>query len=258
MSSKILEGKTALVTGASRGLGRAIAERLGRDGALVAVHYGKNREAADTVVGQIKAAGGDAFAVQAEIGSVKSIEDLFATLDKELTTRTGAAHLDILVNNAGIAPNIPMEQTDEDTFDRLFDVNVKGVFFVTKHAIGRLRDGGRIINISSGLSRAVGGMDIPAYSATKGAVDVLTRQWAVAYGGRGITGNALAPGAIDTDMNAGWLRDNAESEAMIKSVQALKRIGKAEDIGDAVAFLAGPDSRWVTGQYIEASGGWLI
>lgn len=258
MSSKTLEGKIALVTGASRGLGRAIAERLGREGAMVAVHYGKNREAADTVVGSIKAAGGDAFAVQAEIGSVKSIDDLFATLDKELTARTGATHLDILVNNAGIAPNLPMEQTDEETFDRIFDVNVKGLFFVTKQAIGRLRDGGRIINISSGLSRAVGGMNIPAYSATKGAVDVLTRQRAVAYGGRGITVNSLAPGVIDTDMNADWLRDNPEAKEAIEAAQALKRIGKAEDIGDAVAFLAGPDSRWVTGQYIEASGGWLI
>lgn len=258
MSSKSLEGKVALVTGASRGLGRAIAERLGREGAVVAVHYGKNREAADTVVGNIKAAGGDAFAVQAEIGSVKSIDELFATLDKELTVRTGADHLDILVNNAGIAPNLPMEQTDEETFDRIFDVNVKGLFFVTKQAIGRLRDGGRIINISSGLSRAVGGMNIPAYSATKGAVDVLTRQWAVAYGGRGITVNSLAPGAIDTDMNADWLRDNPEARAGIEAMQALKRIGAPEDIGDAAAFLAGPDSRWVTGQYIEASGGWLI
>lgn len=258
MSSKTLEGKVALVTGASRGLGRAIAERLGREGAMVAVHYGKNREAADEVVGTIKAAGGDAFAVQAEIGSVKSIGEMFAALDKELTARTGAARFDILVNNAGIAPNLPMEETDEETFDRLFDVNVKGLFFVTKQAIGRLRDGGRIINISSGLSRAVGGMDIPAYSATKGAVDVLTRQWAVAYGGRGITVNALAPGAIDTDMNAEWLRGNPEAKGAIEAAQALKRIGKAEDIGDAVAFLAGPDSRWVTGQYIEASGGWLI
>lgn len=256
--SKTLDGKIALVTGASRGLGRAIAERLGRDGALVAVHYGRSKEEADGVVGRIKAAGGDAFAVQAEIGSVESIGAMFAVLDKELSTRTGAAHLDILVNNAGIAPNLPMEETDEETFDRLFDVNVKGVFFVTKQAISRLRDGGRIVNISSGLSRGVGGMNIPAYSATKGAVDVLTRQWAVAYGGRGITVNSLAPGAIDTDMNAQWLRANPDAKAAIEAAQALKRVGQPEDIGDAVAFLAGPDGRWVTGQYIEASGGWLI
>jgi len=166
--------------------------------------------------------------------------------DRSGDSRTGAARFDILVNNAGIAPNLPMEQTDEETFNRIFGVNVKGVFFVTKQAIGRLRDGAPIINISSGLSRAVGGMDIPAYSAMKGAVDVLTRQWAVAYGGRGITVNALAPGAIDTDMNAEWLRGKPEAKEAIEAAQALKRIGKAEDIGDAAAFLAGPDSRWVT------------
>lgn len=256
--SKILAGKTALVTGASRGLGRAIAERLGREGALVAVHYGRSATEAESVVQTIRQAGGDAFAVQAEIGDVASIQALFQALDKELTARTGEARFDILVNNAGIAPMVSLEETDEATFDRIFDVNVKGLFFVTQQAMGRLRDNGRIVNLSSGLSRAVGGMDLPAYSATKGAVDVLTRQWASKYGARGITVNSLAPGAIDTDMNAGWLRGNAESEQMISNTQAIKRVGKAEDIGDAAAFLAGPDSRWVTGQYIEASGGALL
>lgn len=245
--------RVALVTGASRGLGRAIALRLAKDGFVVAVHYGKSRGPADEAVQEIEAGGGQAFTVQAEISEVKSIRHMFEQLDAELTRRTGAAKFDVLVNNAGTAIAKPVEEYTEEDFDYQFALNVKGLFFVTQLALPRLRDGGRIINIGTGLTR----FSMPpyaVYAASKGAVDVLTQNLAAQYGSRGITVNTLAPGAIDTDLNAGWLRTD-EGRNQITSVQAVKRIGVPNDIADAASFLASEDSRWVTGQRIEASGG---
>ena len=246
----VLDGKTALVTGASRGIGRAIAARLAQDGATVAVHYGRSRAEAESLVGEIESAGGRAFPLPADLaGPSSEIRRLFERLDIEL----GGAPLDILVNNAGIADRAEFADTDEATYDRLFQVNVKALFFITQQALRRLADGGRVINISSVVARTHFA-GIPAYSATKAAVNTLTTHLAVELGERAITVNAIAPGLIDTDMNAAWFRSD-EGRAVAHGIQALKRVGQPDDIASAVAFLAGPDGGWVTGQVIETTGG---
>jgi 3-oxoacyl-[acyl-carrier protein] reductase len=248
-----LKGKVAVVTGASRGIGRAIALRLARDGALVCVNYRINSEAAKAVVEEIESAGGEAFAIQADVGSVEQLGRFFQTLDSELNTRRGDRRFDILVNNAGVAVIGPTATATEAEFDRVFATNVKGPFFTTQHAIPRLRDGGRVVNLSSGLSRR----PLPQYSAyamTKGAINTFTIALAAELGSRGITVNTLAPGLTATEMNA-ETRAKPNAERAYSSMTALGRIGKVEDIADAVALLASPDSGWVTGQYVEASGG---
>jgi 3-oxoacyl-[acyl-carrier protein] reductase len=250
-----LEGKVAVVTGASRGIGRAIAERLAGDGALVAVHYGKNRAAADKTVAAITGAGGKAFAVGADLAAKDGVKVLFAALDRELQARTGANRLDILVNNAAIAPFATFEDTTEALLDEIYTVNVRAVFLASQEAAKRLRDGGRIVNISSGVVRTPF-PDVAAYSALKAPIDNLTKTLAVVLGPRSITVNAVSPGAIETDMGA-FVKDPAVAEG-IKGKQALKRIGQPEDVAGVVAFLANGESRWVTGQVIEASGGTLL
>jgi 3-oxoacyl-[acyl-carrier protein] reductase len=239
-----LTGKTALVTGASRGIGRAIAQRLAADGALVAVHYGSNDTAARETVVAIEQAGGQAFAVRAELGRPGGVETLFAEL--------GDQPLDILVNNAAIGAPIPIEKTTPELFERVFAVNVQAPFFIIQRALPLLRDGGRIINISSSAARIA--MPEIAYAMTKGAVDVLGRSLANTVGDRGITVNTVAPGVTETDMNA-WLRDLPQAKAGVAGATALGRIGQPEDIADVVAFLASDQARWVTGQLIEATGG---
>ncbi len=253
---KPLQNQIALITGASRGIGRAIALRFAKDGAQVIVNYAANKDAADEVVKEIARNGGTAFAVQADLGSLAQVQALFNTIDSKLKAMTGDTKFDILVNNAGIAPTATTEETSEELFDQTFDLNVKGLFFVTQQAISRLRDGGRIINLGTGLTR----MPYPhkaAYCASKGAVEVFTQVWAAQLGSRGITVNTLAPGAIDTDMNADWMRAD-EARKIMTEQTALRRIGYAEDIADTAAFLASNDSRWLTGQRIEASGGWML
>jgi 3-oxoacyl-[acyl-carrier protein] reductase len=248
-----LKGKVAVVTGASRGIGRAIALRLARDGALVCVNYHSNAEAAQAVVGEIESAGGEAFALQADVGSVEQLGRFFEALDAELVQRRGDRRFDILVNNAGVAVTGPTATATEPDFDRVFATNVKGPFFAAQYAIPRLRDGGRVVNLSSGLSRR----PMPQYSAysmTKAAIDTFTVSLAAELGSRGITVNTLAPGLTATDMNAG-MREHPDVERAFSSMTALGRVGKVEDIADAVAMLASPDSGWVTGQYVEASGG---
>lgn len=248
-----MKAKVALVTGASRGIGRAVALRLARDGALVAVHYGSNRAAAEEVVAEIERSGGSAFALSADMASVADIEALYKALDAELARRTGETGFDILVNNAGIAPRGTIEETSQKTFDLLFSVNVRGPFFMIQNALPRLRDGGRIINISSCVTR-LAFPEIAAYSATKGAINVLTLLLAAQLGARGITVNAVAPGPTDTDMSASWL-GTPEGRASVIQTTALGRVGTPEDIAAAVAMLVSPESGWVTGQCIEASGG---
>ncbi|WP_029416958.1 SDR family oxidoreductase [Brevundimonas bacteroides] len=246
-----ISNKVALVTGASRGIGRAIAERLAADGATVAVHYGNSADAAREVVSGIEAKGGKAFAVQGDVRKVDGISALFAAVDAELAGR-GLSGLDILVNNAGLASYDGFAETSEATFDDLFDTNVKGLFFVAQHALPRLKENGRIINLSSIVARTYFA-GIPAYSATKGAVNTLTKHWAAELGARGITVNAVAPGAIETDMSA-WLKSEEGAQNAF-AIQALKRVGQPTDIASVVAFLAGPDGAWVSGEIIEAAGG---
>ncbi len=247
-----LEGKIALVTGGSRGIGRAIAERLAADGALVAVHYGKNKSSADEVVSAITAAGGSAFAVGADLAAKDGVKTLYAAFDKELQARTGATKFDILVNNAGIAPFVGFAETTEDVIDEIYAVNVRAPFFASQEAAKRLRDEGRIVFLSSGVVRTPL-PDVAAYSALKAPIDNLVKTLGVVLGPRAITVNAVAPGVIETDM-ASFVRDPNAAEG-IKVKQALKRIGQAKDIADVVGFLASSDSRWVTGQVVEASGG---
>ncbi|MFG2135921.1 SDR family oxidoreductase [Streptomyces sp. NPDC048650] len=254
-----LSGRTALVTGGSRGIGRAISERLGRDGARVGVHYGRDETAAKETVSAIEAAGGRAFAVRAELGVPGDADTLWTAF------REQADGLDILVNNAGINKAVdgtlkPIGKVTEEDFDRLFAVNTKAPFFVVQQGLDHLRDGGRIINISTGLTRGAAKPELITYAMTKGAIDVFTSTLAKDLGRRGITVNAVAPGAVDTDMNAGWLRGEANSEAReyLGSVSPLGRIADPTDIGDVVAFLASDDSRWVTGHWIDATGGVLL
>jgi 3-oxoacyl-[acyl-carrier protein] reductase len=249
-----LEGKVAVVTGASRGIGRAIAVRLARDGALVCVNYHSNAEAARSVVGEIEWEGGEAFALQADVGSVEQLGRFFEALDAELTARRGDRRFDILVNNAGITRRSPTATATEVDFDRLFATNVKGPFFTTQHAIPRLRDGGRVINVSSNLSRRPMAM-ATAYCMSKAAIDTFTVALAGELGNRGITVNTLAPGLTATDLNAEIRAANPKIEPAFSAMTALGRIGTVEDIASAAALLASPDSGWVTGQYFEASGG---
>ncbi|GAA2465469.1 glucose 1-dehydrogenase [Streptomyces macrosporus] len=248
-----LTGRTALVTGGSRGIGRAVAERLGRDGARVGVHYGRDETAAKETVAAIEAAGGSAFAIRAELGVPGDAEALWEAFDRE------ADGLDILVNNAGITGRRePLSGVTPEDFDRVFAVNAKAPFFVTRLALERLRDGGRIVNISTGLTHGAAEPSLIAYSMTKGALDVFTLTLAKELGPRGITVNAVAPGVVDTDMNADWLRGDEEVLRRTAAQSPLGRVGEPRDIADVVAFLASDDSRWVTGQWLDATGGALL
>jgi 3-oxoacyl-[acyl-carrier protein] reductase len=246
-----LTGKTALVTGASRGIGRAIALRLASDGAAVAVHYGSNEAAAAATVADIAAAGGEVFPVRAELGVDGDVDELFDGLESGLAGRP----LDILVNNAAISTFDATIDATREQFDREFAINVRAPFFITQRALPLIRDGGRIINISSGVTWFATPQIV--YSMTKGALNVMGRTLALAVGERGITVNNVSPGVTDTDMNS-WLHDSPEGSEAVKEIVALKRIGDAAEIADAVAFFAADDSRWVTGQTLDVNGGlWL-
>ena len=253
--SKPLEGKVALVTGGSRGIGRAIAEKLAADGATVAVHYGRNGKSAEEVVSSIKSKGGKAFAIGADLTAKDAAKVLFTAFDAAAKT-AGNGKLDILVNNAGVAPLVGFADTTEAQFDELLGVNVRAPFFIAQEAVKRLSDGGRIVNLSSVVAR-LPAKGLAAYSLTKPAIDSLTKSLAFDLGGRNINVNAVAPGVIATDMTAAFT-GSKEADEGVMSGQVLKRIGQADDIADVVAFLAGPDSRWITGQTIEVSGGTTV
>ena len=254
MGTQQLENKVALVTGGSRGIGRAIAERLGRDGALVALTYAREDAAANEVVERIRKDGGRAFAIQAPLGRHGDAAALWAAFDERAAGQAPGGAVDIIVNNAGIGRSSDLTTLTEDEFDEVFAVNVRAPFFIVQEGLKRLRDGGRIINISSGLSR-IAMPEIMAYGATKGALDNFTLNLAKQLGTRGITVNSVAPGIIDTDVNASWLRGNPEAEAEAAALSALGRIGQPEDVAGVVAFLASDDARWVTGRVVDATGG---
>ncbi len=253
-----LNKRVAVVTGASRGIGRAIAEAFAKNGALVVVHFGQNNMAANETVSAIESIGGAAFAIQADLASPDEIQRFYHTLDQQVTARTGTEGFDILVNNAGIASPASYREMTADQFDYLFAVNVRGAFLMTQAAISRLRDGGRIINISSVASRHASPTPmVPPYSMTKAALDAFTLGLAQDLGSRNITANTIAPATVETDMNARFISDPQVRKA-IEAQTALGRIGEPRDIADVALFLAADESRWITGQYIEASGGFRL
>jgi NAD(P)-dependent dehydrogenase (short-subunit alcohol dehydrogenase family) len=246
-----LTGKTALVTGASRGIGKAIAQRLGSAGAVVGVHFGRDEDAARTTLAEIEQGGGHGFLVGVELGVDGDVDRVIAGLTDGLDGRA----LDILVNNAGILTASPLDVVTPEEFDRSFAVNVRAPFFLIRGVLPRLADGGRIINISSAVTRIAS--PFLHYAMNKGAIEVMSHTLARALGERRITVNTVAPGVVDTDMGS-WVHSSPEIEASVRSTVALGRIGRPSDVADIVAFLASEDARWVTGVVVDASGGqWL-
>ncbi|WP_236679147.1 SDR family NAD(P)-dependent oxidoreductase [Streptomyces siderophoricus] len=244
-----LTGKTALVTGGSRGIGRAVALRLAAEGAWVAVHYGDNEEAARETVARIEGAGGRAVAVRARFGDDGAVDRLF----EELTAGLAGRGLDILVNNAGISSGSSVAQVTRAEWDRLLAVNVTAPFFVIQRALPLLNDGGHIINMGSTASRFAVSTQI-GYTVTKAALESLAPSLANELGRRGITVNTVAPGAVRTDLTAAYT-SVPEVVAGLEAVTALGRLGEPEDVADVVGFLAGPQGRWITGRTIDVSGG---
>ncbi|MEJ8570502.1 SDR family oxidoreductase [Microbaculum marinum] len=250
-----LEGKVALVTGASRGIGRAIALRLGGMGATVAVHYNSAEVKAREVVEAIEAGGAKAFAVRADLGDRGGADELVAQLDKELEAATGSNGLDILVNNAGTGTRNTIEQVTEEEFDHVIQVDLRSPFFLIQKCLARMRDGGRIVNVSSMGTRAAYPA-MAAYAPAKAGLEALTLLLAAHLGPRNITVNAVLPGATATDFHPG-AQDPVMSKQIAQTI-ALGRVGQPEDIADIVAFLASDKGRWVTAQKIDASGGQRI
>ena len=242
-----LVSRTALVTGASRGIGRATARALAAAGARVIVHYGNARQEADELVAEIRAAGGKADTVGADLGAPDGAHKLAAEVRKLVGDR-----LDILVANAGIATAAPIEEQTVEEFDRMFAVNVRAPFFLVQQLLPLFGAGTSIVLLSSLAARASVGL-LPAYSATKGAIDTLVRHFAALLGPRGIRVNAVAPGVIDTDMSK--FARSEEGREYTLGMQALQRIGKPDDVADVVTFVASDAARWITGETLEASGG---
>ncbi|MFB8276873.1 SDR family NAD(P)-dependent oxidoreductase [Nocardia colli] len=251
-----LTHKTALVTGASRGIGRAIARQLAAKGALIAVHYASNDAGAQETVELIEKDGGRAFSVRAELGVAGDMDRLFGGLKQGLKEHTGELWLDILVNNAAttIQTGLMPEDITPAEFDRLFAINAKAPFFIVQRALDLLADGGRIINISSGLTRSANSAQIP-YSMTKGALEQLSLHFARHLAPRGITVNTVVPGVTDNGRPAFAVPEVVEQ---MSQLSAFKRVGQAMDVADVVAFLATDEARWITGSVLDATGGALL
>jgi 3-oxoacyl-[acyl-carrier protein] reductase len=243
-----LVGKVALVTGASRGIGRAIAERLAEEGATVVVNYASNRDQAEGVAAAINRVGGRSFALQADVGRVAEVRALF----RETLARFG--HLDILVNNAAMALHRSIAETSEAEFDRVFALNARGPFFAMQEAAAVLPDGGRIVNISSGAT-TVGFPMQGVYCGSKSALEQFTLVCANELGPRGITVNALLVGPTETDMLNGLLVHAPGFKEMLVQRTPMGRIGQPREMADVVAFLVSEDARWITGQSIRVDGG---
>jgi len=242
-----LAGKTALVTGASRGIGRASAIALAKAGANVVVHYGRGAAEAEAVVAEIGAGGGCALAVAADLGARDGAQTLAAHVREML-----GEHLDILVANAGVSKSATVEDTTVDDFDRLFAINVRAPFFLVQQLLPIMLPGSSIVLLSSLVARAAVGT-LAAYAATKGAIETLVTQFAAAFGDRGIRVNAVAPGVVQTDIS-NFTKTEAGRDAALR-MQAFKRLAQPDDIGEVVAFLASDAARWITGASIHIDGG---
>ena len=249
--------KIAVVTGGSRGLGRNTALHLARRGVDIILTYRSQRTEAEQVVAEIAAWGGSAVALQLDVAESGTFDNFVETLKGVLSEHWQRKTFDSLVNNAGIGIHAAFADTTEEQFDELVRIQLKGPFFLTQKLLPLIADNGRIVNVSSGLTR----FSLPgyaAYAAMKGAMEVLTRYQAKELGARGIAVNIVAPGAIETDFGGGTVRDNAQVNAFIASQTALGRVGLPDDIGGMVASLLSDDNRWVNGQRIEASGGMFL
>lgn len=249
--------KIALVTGGSRGLGKNMALNLAKKGIDVILTYNSKKDEAESVVAEIESLGQKASALQLNTGDTKSFETFFGNVSTALKNTFNADRFDFLINNAGIGIHASFAETKEEDFDLLFNIHLKGVFFLTQKALLLINDGGRIINLSSGLAR----FSFPgyaAYAAMKGGIEVLTRYLAKELGVRGIAVNVVAPGAIETDFGGGAVRDMPDLNKQIAGATALGRVGLPDDIGSVVAFLCTEDAKWVNAQRIEVSGGMML
>jgi len=249
-----MTNKIALITGGSRGLGKNMALSLAKKGIDVILTYNSKKEEALAVAAEIGRIGQKAAVLQLDASNIKNFDAFFGRLTALLKDQFNSSRFDFLVNNAGTGLHVPFAETTEEQFDSMLNIHFKGVFFLTQKALPLLNDGGRIINLSSGLAR----FSYPgssAYASMKGAIEVLTRYMAKELGARGIAVNTLAPGAIATDFSGGLVRDNAQVNKTIADLTALGRVGVADDIGGVVAFLCSEDARWVNGQRLEVSGG---
>lgn len=249
--------KIAIVTGASRGLGKNAVEKLVKKGVDIILTYHSQQDAAQAVVKSVQAAGGKAVAVKLDAGNSSSFNAFVAEVKTQLQAVWQRDNFDFLVNNAGVGLHEAFAETTEEQFDLMMNIHLKGPFFLTQKLLPLMADGGRILNVSSGLARfALPGSS--AYAIMKGAIEVLTRYQARELGERGITANVLAPGAIATDFSGGMVRDNPQVNKMVAGNTALGRVGLPDDIGDMVALMLSDEAGWMTAQRVEASGGMFI
>ena len=246
--------KIAVVTGGSRGLGRNMALSLAQKGIDVILTYNSRQDEAQAVVAEIEALGQRAVAIRLNASEVAGFDAFYGQVTAALQTTFNTDRFDSLINNAGTAAYAPFASTTEEQFDEMLTIHLKGVYFLTQKALPLLRDGGRIVNISTGLARFVG-PGYSAYASMKGAIEVFTRYLAQELGERGITANVVAPGAIETDFGGGVVRDNPQVNGHIAQATALGRVGLPTDIGSVVAFLCTDEAGWINAQRIEVSGG---
>jgi 3-oxoacyl-[acyl-carrier protein] reductase len=242
----IKNARVAIVTGASRGIGAAVAQRLANDGFAVAVNYASSSSEADALVAQLTAAGTSAIAVKADVANADDVRRMFETTEQQL------GKVDVLINNAGVLKTLPLADTSDALYDQTFDINVRGTFNTLREAAARMNDGGRIVNFSS-TTLALNMPGYAIYNGTKAAVEAFTHVFAKELRGRNITVNAVAPGPIATSLFL-----NGKTEEQIQTfakMPPLQRLGQPDDIASVVSFLAGPDAGWVNGQILRANGG---
>ncbi|UPW02973.1 SDR family oxidoreductase [Rhodococcus pyridinivorans] len=248
------DNRVAVITGASRGIGAAIARAMAASGHTVVIHYNNNHDAATALADEITNDGGQVATISADLAAEDGPDMFWSRYDAALEALSLPPRADILVNNAGINCRGTIDTLTVPNFDALVSVNQRAPFFITRHALDRMSSGGRIVNISSGSARYAR-PDVIAYAMTKGAIEVFTRTLAVQVGQRGITVNAVAPGALDTDMNAQWLHTDTEAARSAATHTASGRLATPEDIANVVVFLSSPAAAAITGQIIDATNG---